>query len=440
MTERIEQPDGSRSPASVVASGSEPGDEAPRAAVIGTGFIGPVHVEALRRAGVHVTGILGSSAAKSRAAAARLGLPRGYETLDELLADDAVESVHITSPNRFHYEQTVAALAAGKHVLCEKPLAMEARESQDLVERAAASDRVTGVAYNLRFYPLCREAAGRIRSEEFGRTLHVTGSYTQDWLLNDTDYNWRVAANEGGSLRAVADIGTHWLDLVQAIVGQPVTAVLADLQTVHEVRHRPVGGRQTFTADAAEPAATEPVAIATEDAGCVLLRFAGGARGSLHVSQTTAGRKNCLRWEIAGSRRSLAFNSERPNVLWIGSRDTANEQLVRDPALLSPAAASIASYPGGHNEGFPDTFKHLMIAFYAATRGAGRESCGVASFADGHRELLLCEAILQSHREERWVAIDSSSRQPSQGAAVCHMTPRDAAESRTAGESPGAGS
>jgi predicted dehydrogenase len=384
-------------------------------AVLGTGFIGPVHVEALRRAGQRVAGILGSSPERSRQAAERLGIPKAYETLDEVLRDSEVDSVHITTPNRFHYEQAAACLRAGKHVLCEKPLAMHSRESAELVRIAADSGRAAGVCYNIRFYPLCHEAADRITRGDYGGVLTVQGSYVQDWLLKDTDFNWRVLADDGGELRAVADIGTHWLDLVQFITGQTIAAVFADLHTIHEMRFRPPEGSiETFSGkDIAESAANlaAPIGITTEDGGAIVLRFASGARGSLWVSQTTAGRKNCLRFEIGCTRGALAWNSEQPNDLWIGHRDKPNEQLIRDPALLSPAARGIADYPGGHNEGFPDSFKQLFRTFYGAIAdgAVGNALRGVPhsdafpTFADGHREIVLCDAILRSHRERRWV-------------------------------------
>ena len=378
-----------------------------QAAVVGTGFIGPVHVEALQRAGVRVAGILGSSHSRSQQAAQQLGLDRAYADLDELLADNRVDVVHITSPNRHHFEQASAVLRAGKHVLCEKPLAMNSDESRKLVDLAEQSGCFAGVAYNIRFYPLCHEAASRIAQGNLGSVLHVTGSYVQDWLLKPTDFNWRVSSEDGGALRAVADIGTHWLDLVQFITGERVTAVCADLQTVHGQRFRPLGGAKTFSGDN-EEVETETVDIDTEDAGFLLLRFANGAKGAFHVSQTTAGRKNCLRFEIAGEQQTLAFNSEQPNSLWIGHRDRPGETLVRDPAMMASSAAEIASYPGGHAEGFPDTFKQLFRTFYGAIeQGVISASMPFPTFADGHREILLCEAILQSHREQAWVEVGS---------------------------------
>jgi predicted dehydrogenase len=371
--------------------------------VVGTGFIGPVHVEGLRRAGVHVGGIVGSTPEKSHRAAERLGLPGTYATFDDVLAAPAVDAVHLASPNRLHFEQASRALRAGKHVLCEKPLAPTPRESAELVRNAAASGRVAAVAYNIRYYPLCHEAAARFRDGSSGEVLHVTGSYVQDWLLRDTDFNWRVLAEEGGELRAVADIGTHWLDLVQFITGRHVVAVFADLRTVHRTRQRPRGGAETFSAKAASG---EPVAITTEDCGSVLLRLDNGANGCLWVSQTTAGRKNCLRFEIAGSRQALAWDSTQPDTLWIGHRERANEVLIRDPALLSEPARAIASYPGGHNEGFPDTFKQLFAAFYGyIAAGDFTAPPPFPTFTDGHREVLLGEAVLRSHRQQRWMTL-----------------------------------
>jgi predicted dehydrogenase len=265
------------------------------------------------------------------------------------------------------------------------------------------------VAYNIRFYPLCHEAAARVTDGSLGDVLHVTGSYVQDWLLYNTDFNWRVLTEDGGELRAVADIGTHWLDVVQFVTGRKVIAVCADLRTVHATRQRPRGGVETFAGKNASQRETESVAVTTDDCGAVMLRFDNGANGCLWVSQTTAGRKNCLRFEVAGSRQSFAWNSETPNELWIGHRDTANELMIRDPALLSPHARAVANYPGGHNEGFPDTFKQLFRSFYGYIAvGDFTAPPPFPTFADGHREVLLCEAVLRSAREGRWVEVGAS--------------------------------
>lgn len=380
------------------------------AAIVGTGFIGPVHLEALRRLGVGVRGVVGSTAEKSRLAAERLGVPLGYATFDDMLADSDVHVVHLTTPNRFHFAQASAALHAGKHVLCEKPLAMNSRESAELVRLARQCGRAAGTCYNVRYYPLCVEAAERVRSGEFGRVFHVAGSYVQDWLLHESDFNWRVAAEDGGPLRAVADIGTHWLDLVQHVLDSDVVAVCSDLLTVFPERRRGAGPIDTFQGKLVEGSATERVAVATEDYGCVMLRFRNGARGAVWVSQVTAGRKNCLRFEVAGSLLAAAWDSERPNELWIGRRDEPNQSLVRDPALLSPAARRHADYPGGHNEGFPDTFKQLFRDFYDyVAAGDFAAPPTFPTFEDGHREIRLCEAILQSHHLRCWTPVDSDA-------------------------------
>jgi len=374
-------------------------------AVVGAGFIGPVHVEALKRLGITVTGILGCDQAESDAAKASLGLPRAYSSLDEILADTDVDAVHLAVPNVLHYEFAKRAIEAGKHVMCEKPLAMNSIESAELVGLAKAKGVVAGVCYNVRFYPLNLQARDMIARGEVGDVYTVNGSYVQDWLLYETDYNWRVLADQGGPLRAIADIGTHWMDLVLSITGLEVDAVLADLHTVHPIRKRPMGEVETFTGGVGEPVETEPVVVTTEDYGAVLFRFKGGARGSLNVSQITAGRKNCLRWEIAGSKCAMAFNSESPNELWIGHRKKPNECMLRDPSLLADMPRSFSDYPGGHNEGFPDAFKQCFRAFYRAVAGETGDTLLYPTFDEGHREVVLCEAILESHQQQKWVTL-----------------------------------
>jgi predicted dehydrogenase len=378
-------------------------------AVVGTGFIAPVHVEALRRLGRPVVGILGSSPGRGQQAAEALGIPWTYDHFEEVIGDPRVTVVHITSPNHLHFEQCRRALAMGKHVVCEKPLALSAVETAELVRLAAEAGTVCVVCYNVRFYPLCLEARRRVAAGEIGSVYHVTGSYLQDWLLYETDFNWRVTTTQGGELRAVADIGTHWLDLVQFVTGQEVVRVCADLHTVLPTRQRPRGPVEAFSGKLETAAETVPEAVTTEDYGSVLLQFHGGARGCLTVSQVTAGRKNCLRFEMAGGRTALAWDSERPNELWLGHRERANEVLPRDPALVGAEVRRFTNYPGGHNEGFPDTFKQLFLAVYeyidAGDLAAPRS---FPTFEDGHREVVLCEAILRSHRERRWFELPGS--------------------------------
>jgi predicted dehydrogenase len=291
------------------------------AAVAGTGFIGPVHVEALRRLGIRVKGILGSSPAKSEAAAKTLGLPKAYVSYEEILCDPEIEVVHIATPNRQHRDMVIGALDAGKHVVCEKPLGTSSTETSELVERALKHPTlITAVNYNVRFYPLALHARDLLKRGAIGRVLSVRGAYIQDWLLKDTDWNWRLLVAEGGELRAVGDIGTHWMDVILFITGLRIESVFADLATLIPVRQRPKAAASTFQGYEADAggAASEPVHIETEDWGSVLFRFANGARGSMCVSQVTAGRKNQITFEITGSEGSLAWDSEHPNDLWLG--------------------------------------------------------------------------------------------------------------------------
>jgi predicted dehydrogenase len=375
-------------------------------AITGAGFMGPAHTEALRRLGITPVGILGSSPEKSARAAEALGIAKAYKDYDELLADNEVQVVHITSPNRYHFDQARRALKAGKHVLCEKPLAMTSEESAALLQIAQETGLLAGVNYNIRFYPLNIEARERIKRGDIGNVFSIYGSYVQDWLLYPTDYNWRVLAKEGGALRAVTDIGTHWLDLLQSITGLQVEAVFANLKTIYPQRQRPTGEVETFSGKTRQLDATETIEVETEDFGSVLLRFKGGAHGSLWVSQTTAGRKNCLRYEIAGSEGAIAWNSEHPDEIWLGHRNTPNQLLYRDPGLVSEAARAYISYPGGHNEGYADSFKQCFKAFYSYL-AAGDFSAPkpFPTFEQSHQEILLCEAILKSHQEQVWVVL-----------------------------------
>jgi predicted dehydrogenase len=375
-------------------------------AVVGAGFMGGVHAEALRRAGCAVVGVLGVSEAETTRFAQTVGA-KGYGSFEDLLADPAAQSVHVATPNKLHFEMAKAILGTGKHVLVEKPLAMTSKQTGELVALAARKNgQAAAVNYNIRFYPLSLEARERVRGGMVGRVHHVVGSYVQDWLLFDTDYNWRVLAAEGGELRAVADIGTHWLDLVHAITGLEVEAVCSDLMTVHPVRRRPKGEVETFSGKLAKEADLEPVPITTEDYGAILIRFKGGARGTLVVSQVTAGRKNCLRYEIAGEKGALYWNSECPEELWLGRRTGPNEVLMRDPSLLSGPARAAVGVPGGHAEGYADTFKQHFRAFYGyVARGDFAAPAPFATFADGHREVVLCEAVLESHRKGGWVKV-----------------------------------
>jgi len=374
------------------------------AAVIGTGFIGTVHVEALRRIGVHVHGVLGSSPERGETRAAALGVPRAYSNLDELLGDERVDVVHVTSPNNLHVPQAAAILAAGRHIVCEKPLALTAAESAGLVEQAAAAGVVNAVNFNIRFYPLHQHVREVIAAGDLGDVRFVTGHYFQDWLFHDTDWNWRLEPNKGGGLRAVGDIGSHWLDLVTFLTGQPIVSVMADLATFIPLRQEPRGPVETFSTERSTNTRERP--MATEDVASVLLRFANDARGALSVSQISPGRKNSLQWEIDGSAAAAAWDSETPDHLWLGHRDRPNELLLRNPALMGEAGRAAAALPGGHVEGFADTFGALFRAVYGdVLRGRPAERPPYATFADGHDEMLVGDAIAESAQEARWVDV-----------------------------------
>lgn len=365
------------------------------AAIAGSGFMGNAHLEAIRRLGIRVSGIVASSTEKTTESAKRLGLPKAYTSYEELLSDADVDVVHICVPNRLHFDMAKRALEVGKHVMCEKPLAMNSEESSLLAEMAESSGLAAGVCYNLRYYPLNLHARDIVNSQKLGRLFHINGCYIQDWLQFDTDYNWRVDSKEGGALRSIADIGTHWMDMIQMITGQKIQRVFSDLSIVHEKRFAPISGQQT------------PIAVDTEDFGSVLFQMDGGISGNFFVSQVSSGRKNTIRYEISGEKAAVAWNSETPNELWLGYRDQPNKTLLKDPSLVSKDAAKYTSYPGGHNEGYPDTFKQCFRAFYNYIEADDPNApAQFPTFSDGHRELLLCEAILESHKRKSWVEVE----------------------------------
>jgi predicted dehydrogenase len=369
-----------------------------RAGVAGTGFIGAVHVETLRRLGVEVLGVVASTAERAEAK----GLAPAYESYEALLADERVDVVHITTPNHLHHGQARDALAAGKHVVCEKPLATTSAESAELLELAEKSGLVHCTNFNLRFYPIAHQARALVASGALGAVWNVHGGYLQDWLLYPTDWNWRLEPEKGGALRAVADIGSHWMDLAQWVSGRRIEAVFADFKTALPVRQRPAGEVETFaSADDVERVDAE---MTTEDIAHLLFRFEEGGVGSVVVSQVSAGRKNSLRLEVDGSSGSLAWDSERAEELWLGHRDRANETLLRNPALLAPSAQARTTLPAGHAEGFAETFRELYRAVYTAVaEGRMPSEPDFPTFADGHRANVLGDAVALSNDERRWV-------------------------------------
>jgi predicted dehydrogenase len=377
-----------------------------RVGVIGSGFIGPAHIESLRRLGfVEVVALAASSAESAERHARELSVPKAYGDFMDLIQDPEVEVVDISAPNIYHYPAAKAALAAGKHVVCEKPLGMTSAESAELVKLAEASGLVNAVTFNIRFYPVIQHARALIRRGDIGGVYLVHGGYCQDWLLLDTDYNWRVEAAQGGALRAVGDIGSHWLDLAQFITGRPVTRVLAELTTFLPVRQKPARALEAFTTAEVE---RTPVTMDTEDAATIMLHLGDRARGTMLVSQVSAGRKNRIFIEVNGSNGSIWWDGERPNELWIGHRDRPNEVLIKDPALLDPAAQPYARYPGGHDEGFADTHTAINRAIYDYIRAGGRTSGrepDFPTFTDGHRENVIGDCVLESARTQRWVDV-----------------------------------
>ncbi|MGI9641348.1 MAG: Gfo/Idh/MocA family protein [Acidimicrobiia bacterium] len=376
-----------------------------RAGVVGVGFIGVAHVEALRRIGVHVVGVVGSSPERARAKAEAAHLPAVYDSLEAMAADPDINVVHVASPNHVHADQVRLLLDAGKHVVCEKPLALTSQDTADLVARADASGLVNAVCFNLRFYPNCHQAMAMVQSGEVGEPRLITGSYLQDWLLLETDWNWRLVPEQAGGLRAVADIGSHWLDLAQFVTGKRVTRVMADLHTFVDVRKHPEGPVETFATEADDRALIEEK-MTSDDAASIMLSFEDGARGLVAVSQVSAGRKNSVSIEVDGSQSALAWFSENPDHLWVGHRGRPNEIVQRDPSLAHPEAARVTGYPGGHVEGYPDTFRALFKEVYEdVARGGPSANPTYPTFADGHDILLVTEAIARSSEEERWITV-----------------------------------
>ena len=374
--------------------------------IVGTGFIGPAHLEALRRNNLNVVGLAEATTELAAEKADLLGIKKAYDSFEAMLADPDIHVVHIATPNYLHYPHAKATLEAGKHVVCEKPLSMNSQESADLVRVAKGAGLVNVINFNIRFYPMVQQARQMVRNGEIGDVFILQGSYLQDWLLLETDWNWRLEPELGGTLRAIGDIGSHWLDLLTFITGLKVKEVFADFKTFHPVRKKPLKPLETFTGKILTPEDYEDKPIFTEDYASVLLHYENDVRGILTVSQVSSGRKNRISFEINGSNSSLVWNGERPNELWIGHRTEPNQVLMKDPSLLSPEALATASYPGGHNEGFPDTFKQLYNKVYNyILAGDYTAEPDFPTFADGHYEQVLCEAIERSSQEGKWIEV-----------------------------------
>ncbi len=371
-----------------------------KAAIFGTGFMGKVHTEALRRLGnVEVAVVAGTSQSTADNFAKSLNIPKATADWRSTLTE--VDAVHICTPNVLHYPMALAALEAGTNVLCEKPLTMTSAEARELATIASHKKLANCVNHNLRFYPAVQQIRAMIAAGELGEILVVNGTYFQDWLLHETDWNWRVQAESGGALRAMGDIGSHWMDMIQHVTGLRITALCADLATFHKTRKRPHGSVETFTGKNLQPTEYDEVPIDTDDFGAVLLRLGDRARGSFAVSQVSSGRKNRFEFEIYGTKSSVAWNQERPDELWIGHRNAPNQIIIKDPSLFHKNAASFADLPGGHSEGYDDTFKQIFRRFYAHIAGAA--DIEYPTFEDGARGMELLEKVQESSQKRAWV-------------------------------------
>ena len=376
-----------------------------RAGIIGSGMMGPIHTEALRRLGyVEVVALAEASEALARAKCEALQIPRAYGDYRALIADPEVDVVHNCTPNALHFEVSQAILAAGKHVISEKPLARTSKESGELAMRAAKAGVVNAIHFNYRNYPLVRQMRAMVRSGELGRLFLLHGAYLQDWLILESDYNWRVDS-EGGESRAVADIGSHWFDTVQFVTGDPVVEVMGDLTTVHQTRKKPGKPVETFTGKILPPSETTDVPVSTEDCATILFRTRSGAPGAVVISQVSAGRKNHFQIELDYAQGALEWNQEEPNTLWIGRRDSANQSLIKDGSLMHPEARRFAHYPGGHPEGYAEGPYNLFADVYAHIESGTKDPPPFSTFQDGHAQILICEAILASSRSRSWTKV-----------------------------------
>ena len=375
-----------------------------RTAVIGTGFMGRTHLEALRRVeNVDVVEVAATSLDKARAAAAGYNVLNATGDWRDVIADPSIDAVHITTPNDSHFPIAKAAFEAGKHVLCEKPLAMSVAEARALVDLQAAKMLHGAVNHNLRYYPMVQQMRRMREAGEFGEILVVQGTYSQDWMLYQTDWNWRVDPAVSGASRVMADIGSHFFDMAEHVTGLKVSAVCSDLQTFWPTRKQPNSGGESFSGKLGSAGETVDVAVTTEDFGSTIFRM-GRARGAMTASQVSAGRKNGLVLEIYGTKGGASWRQESPDELWVGHRNDPNQLLLKDPSLLNEKARSFADYPGGHAEGYPDTHKQLFRRFYAAIADPSLAP-DYPQMADGLRQLKILEAELASHKAHAWADV-----------------------------------
>jgi predicted dehydrogenase len=376
-----------------------------KTAIFGTGFMGRVHLEGVRRVeSVEAAAIMGRNIEAAQRLASGFSVPTVSTDYREILRDPAIDAVHICTPNAQHFPMAKDALNAGKHVLCEKPLAISVAEGEELVTLAASKGLRNCVCHNLRYYPMVQQMRAMCAAGDLGEILVIQGTYSQDWLLYDTDWNWRVETKAGGASRCMADIGSHWFDMAEHVTGLRVTALCADLQTFHPTRKQPKGSVETFANKLLSADEYIETPVDTEDFGAVVFRMGTRTRGAMTASQVSAGRKNGLSIEIYGTKSSVAWNQERPDELWSGHRDNGNQIFIKDPSLLKPAARAYADLPGGHSEGYDDTFKQVFRRFYSSIAAPGAVA-EYPQFVDGLRQLKILDAELQSHKKHAWVEL-----------------------------------
>lgn len=374
-----------------------------RAAIFGTGFMGRVHTEATRRLGyVEIAAVAASSEDKARAFAEQHNIPRATADWQSLCADPSFDAIHICTPNLLHYPMAKLALEHGRNVLLEKPLTMTIPEARELLALAEAKGVVHGINHNLRAYPCVQQARAMVAAGELGEVLMSQGTYYQDWLLYDTDWNWRLDKVLNGPLRTIADIGSHWMDMVQHVTGLPITAVCADMATFHATRKRPHGSIETFAGKKHVPAEYEVIPIDTDDYASVLFRLGDRARGMYSVTQMAVGRKNRFALEVYGTKSSIAWDQERPDELWIGQRNEPNRIMLKDASLFHSKAGTYVDQPGGHAEGYDDTHKQTIRRFYDRVANPST-SIEYPTFADGVRGMELLEKVAESARTQSWV-------------------------------------
>jgi len=379
-----------------------------RTAIIGTGFMGRVHLEAVQRVeNVEAAGIAGRNKEAVQRLGAAFSVPTVTTDYRELLRDPAIGAVHITTPNALHFSMAKEALEAGKHVLCEKPLTTTVAEAEELSALAAKRGLRNCTCHNLRYYPMVQQMRRMREAGDLGEILVVQGTYSQDWLLYDTDWNWRVETKAAGASRCMGDIGSHFFDMAEHVTGQRVTSLCADLQTFHKTRKQPKHSVETFANKLMGPEDYIETPVDTEDFGAVVFRMGERTRGCMTASQVSAGRKNGFCLEVYGTKSSVAWNQERPDELWQGHRNTANGIYIKDPSLLKPAARSYADLPGGHSEGYDDTFKQVFRRFYASIHDSGAPE--YPQFADGLRQMVILNTVLESHGRRGWCDVPGRS-------------------------------